>query len=51
MTIGDLIKSLESKDKDAEIEFIIVKTDAQVIGLCLEKKIEEIKKMINAIRL
>lgn len=47
MTIADLIKNLKTKDQKAEVEFIICKTDGELVCAKLEKKTADMAKMLQ----
>lgn len=47
MKIKDLIKNLKTKDQDAEVEFIVCKTDGEIVCMKVESKAADIVKMLK----
>jgi hypothetical protein len=44
----DLVKKLQEKDQDAEVEFIVVKTDGEMVCMDVEAKA---KSMVDLLKL
>lgn len=47
MKIKDLIKNLETKDQEAEVEFIVCKVTGELVCVKIESKAADIAKMLN----
>lgn len=47
MTIADLIESLKTKDQAAEVEFIVVKTDGQILAIKLKEMAKPMQTVLK----
>lgn len=48
MTIADLIEKLKTKDQDTDVQFIIVKTDGELVAAVVSA--EQAKPMIKVLK-
>lgn len=48
MKLKDLIEKLKEKDLDADVEFIVVKSDGEVVSASVEK---QAKPMLNFLKM
>lgn len=47
MTVAELVVKLQAKDQTAEVEFIVVKTDGEVVCADIAKQAKSIGKFLK----
>lgn len=47
MKVKDLVKALQGKDQEKEVEFIVCGTDSEIIAMKIERKASDIAKLLK----